>query len=153
SGFMAAREPDPERRSAAELTLDLDAPTVVLHHLARNRQPEAGPTGPLRVERLEDAVEPVRRDPRPVVRGLDDDLSARPRARRHPDVTTLLHHVARVAEDVEESLADLRLIELDRGQKGLEIERQLHPALAEVGLKETGRRRQRVVQALDLEMR
>src|SRR6476661_6127309 len=81
SGIGPDRERDRERRSPPLLGLDPYPAAVLLHDVARDRQPEARPTaadaGPVDlVEPLEDPV-PVRlRDPDTVVLDRQEDLVA-----------------------------------------------------------------------------
>src|SRR5688500_15491123 len=71
SSRSSGRQPDGEGRACPGRTTDLDAPSHPLDDVLRDREAEAGARALRRVERLEDPVDDLRRDPHAPIADVD----------------------------------------------------------------------------------
>ena len=126
-----AREAAREKRvPCARRGIDDDVAAELVHDAVHAREPHAAAFADVlrREERLEDAVDDVRRDAGPVVVDAKlDELAARrlpargahvladgARARRSRDRADAVHRVARVETEVEQDLVEVHRVEHDR---------------------------------------
>src|SRR3954466_2967203 len=102
----SARQPQGEGRSLADDRAGRELPGMLLRDLLRERESETRAAFLGGEEWIEDAREPLGRDPRPAVADLDEDVAiGEPRS--HEDGAASRHRLARVADEVQEQLADL----------------------------------------------
>src|SRR5205823_12096451 len=102
----SARQPQGEDRPLADDRAGRELPGMLLRDLLREREAETGAALLGGEEGVEDACEPLGRDPRPAVADLDEDVAFR-EARPDQDGAASRHRLARVADQVQEQLADL----------------------------------------------
>ena len=122
------RDRERERRAAPFLGLDPDPAAVAFDDVARDREaesraaaPDARPVG--LVEALEDALLVRLRDARPVVDDRGDDLAAGG-PHRDPHLAAVGAELDRVVDEVDEDLAEARLVGADRREPGRDVDHQ-----------------------------
>src|SRR6185369_13968127 len=100
------RQDHAERRAAADGALDGDVAAVLAHHLVDERESEAGARLLGRVERVEDVIERLRGDARPLVGDLDDRTPG-VAVHGHGDVGARLARLDGVQDQIQSDLLQL----------------------------------------------